>query len=199
MFAIIGVVRPFIALVGAVLIAVAIGVAALVGPGSDPVSAASGPGPRSASTSTGTTVACEREGLAGKPSPNNVVLGPATFLGLGVDRQLESVGHDLYADKAFLVISQLRPPGSLEVHVDALAGGRAGLAYGAVARAGLNAHTYRLTGAEATYKFELCQGYPSGYAGGIIASGPTCVQITVKTSAMKWTTRLGFGGLRCPT
>jgi hypothetical protein len=54
-------------------------------------------------------------------------------------------------------------------------------------------------GAESTYKFEPCQGYPSGYAGGIIASGRTCVQITVKTSGMKWATRLGFDGLRCPT
>ncbi len=56
----------------------------------------------------------------------------------------------------------------------------------------LNAHTYRLTEAEATYKFEPCQGYPSGYPGGVIASGPTCVQITVKTPAMEWATRLGF-------
>ncbi len=64
-----------------------------------------------------------------------MVLGPATFLGLGVDRQFESVGHELYADKAFLVFSPFRPPGSLEVHVDAVAGGRAGLDYGTASRA----------------------------------------------------------------
>lgn len=96
------------------------------------------------------------------------------------------------------MISAFRPTGSLEIRVHAIAGGRAGLVYGAASRAALKAHIYQLTKAEATYIFEPCVGYPSGHPGGIIASGPSCIQMTVETSVTKWITRLGFGGLRCP-
>jgi hypothetical protein len=43
------------------------------------------------------------------------------------------------------------------------------------------------------------QGEPSGFSGGIVTTGPVCVQIGVTTDHATTTTRLGFGGARCPS
>jgi len=176
-------------LVASVLVAIAAGVLVIVEtrPSSVPPSPAI------------TTVSCEGSGLTGPPNPASLVLGPATFLEMGTaqGRQIQSGPRGLYADKSFLVVALLKSGTTARITPRAIGLGRAGLVYGTAPIAAWNSGSYRLDGAQSTYVLSLCQGEPSGFPGGIVTTGPVCVQIAVTADHRTTTTRLGFGGATC--
>jgi hypothetical protein len=156
--------------------------------------------PNSTSRAASTAISCAGSGLVGSPSPANVVLGPATFLGMGTveGRELEPSGpKGLFADKTFLVVASLKSGTHARITARAIGGGDAGLVYGARPVAAWDSGRYRLDAAQSTYDLSLCPGEPSGFSGGIVTTGPACVQIVVTTDDSTNTTRLGFGGARC--
>ena len=155
--------------------------------------------PSSAPGAAITTISCEGSGSTGAPNPANLVLGPATFLGMGTaqGRQIQSGPRGLFADKAFLVVAALKNGTTVRITARAIGLGRAGLVYGTGPVAAWHSGSYRLDTAQSTYVLSLCQGEPSGFSGGIVTTGPVCVQIGVTADHATSTTRLGFGGARC--
>jgi len=147
------------------------------------------------------TVSCEGSGLTGPPNPANLVLGPATFLGMGTaqGRQIQSGPGGLFADKTFLVVAPLKNGTTARLTARVIGLGSAGFVYGTGPIAAWHRGSYRLDAAQSTYVLSLCQGEPSGFAGGIVTTGRVCVQIGVTADHATRTTRLGFGGANCPS
>ena len=146
-----------------------------------------------------TTVSCEGAGLTGPSNPANLVLGPATFLGMGTaqGREIRSGPRSLFADKTFLVVAPLKSGTTARITARAIGLGHAGLVYGTRPVATWNNGTYRLDAAQSTYVLSLCQDESSGFSGGIVTTGPVCVQIGVTVDHKTTMTRLGFGGATC--
>jgi hypothetical protein len=144
-----------------------------------------------------TTVSCEGSALTGRPNAANLILGPATFLGTAQGRQIQAGPRGLFADKTFLVVAPLKNGTTARITPRVIGLGSAGFVYGTGPVAAWHSGSYRLDAAQSTYVLSLCEGEPSGFAGGIVTTGRVCVQIGVTADHATRTTRLGFGGGKC--